>query len=312
MWNLWFASSSGANGAADAPPYRTLWADKSGPVALAVKASATEITTAMTLRLQLEATVATGYRVLFPQLTRDAGGFRVLASRALNPEAGPSETVYRQEYELEPFLAGNYSIPPLDVVCLHFAAQPIRLRTPPFPIGVGSVLPYRNPIPAARGIVRRPEARRPYWLAFGLLLAAPAVIAFRRRKAVAGRTRHAEPPGAAALRCLDELTRSPSPDVFYWRLAEIVRSYVQARYAIPVDCVTSAELLEAVRWSGRAGSAALEHLSDLFGLCDRGRFFTARPTPIEMEAAAAHCRAFLTLSEPLPGDADRAGTLLLR
>lgn len=92
---------------------------------------------------------------------------------------GGLRTVWR--YELEPFLEGEYTIPPAAIELSRDGDEPVRLATPPQTVTVASVLAGEDEaqLAAPRPLVvsEPPADRRPYWFAGAVAAIVVVVLA---------------------------------------------------------------------------------------------------------------------------------------
>ena len=136
--------------------------------------------------VELEATAPEGDAVTFPKFDDDKiGEFEVTASRRSTPRLVDQGRVrVTQTYELEPFLPGDYVIPPLEIK--HGAGNAVS--TEDIAVKVTSVLPEDEPDPDIKEIAPPIDLLgTPPWvyalIAVGVLaLAALAYYFWRRRR----------------------------------------------------------------------------------------------------------------------------------
>jgi hypothetical protein len=111
------------------------------------------ITTADRLTLEVAFTVAPGWR-LDPWIdgarsALEQAGWTVVSATADAP-ALASETegaiTHRARFLLEPFLEGDYAIPPLSADAVPVRGEPVELTTPARTVPVASVLPEDEPV----------------------------------------------------------------------------------------------------------------------------------------------------------------------
>lgn len=110
------------------------------------------------LRLALELTADGPGTLTLQELSTELGGFTVRAIGAPVRERLPdSRQQLRREFTLTPFLAGEYTIPPLAGTFTPLGGQPVELRTPEIRVPIASVL--ENPESATLGEFREAPPR---------------------------------------------------------------------------------------------------------------------------------------------------------
>ncbi|GAB4310891.1 MAG: hypothetical protein Kow0059_00580 [Candidatus Sumerlaeia bacterium] len=201
-------------------------------------------------------------------------------------------------------------------VTVHFEykGEARKLQIEPLSVTIKSLLEDAGD--ARIGDFQTPMAvpPRPWWhyavpaaAALALLLAAGVWLWLRRRRrAVLEAPRPALPPDLEALQAIDELMDSDLIErgevkEFFTRLGDIVRRYLERRFALPALESTSFEILLAAGGQGMADEP-LRLLERLFDVADRTKFAKYRPTHAEMAAAADQAREFIVLTRPRISD----------
>ena len=135
---------------------------------------------------------------------------------------------------------------------------------------------------------------RPWWL---------------RSRGSAPEAEPALPPAEWARRELDRLAADDLPrrgdvDGFFVRLSDIVRAYIEGRFAIAAPDRTTQEFLrEAARHPDLAGERARE-LGAFLRTADMVKFAAARPPEDACAAAMLGMRRFVEQTAPREGDVD--------
>lgn len=222
-------------------------------------------------------------------------------------------------YRLSTFASGNVALPAI-VVELRDAdgATPRRLATEPMTIHVTSVLPenadpkeFRD-IKGALDLLPTPP-RWPLYTALGVslvgvgLLAAWAIVVLRRRRAPE------LTPGERAIKALDALESEGLPakaqvHAFHVRLTDVVRGYIEGRFAIRAPELTTQEFL---RESSRSQVLSERHqalLASLLTSADMVKFAGVRPDPSLCEGSMQSARRFVNeTARPSPQPESAAG-----
>lgn len=138
------ACGSEAPAPAPAPPPVSVEAEQ-GPVRVRARLDAAEIATHEEVTLSIETEVGSGAVIDEPggpaAENSEFGGFTVLSIRSTGPRLGDDGRVRtRRDFVLEPFLAGSYTIPPIEVAYRDEGGTRRTLVTEPMTLMVTSVL----------------------------------------------------------------------------------------------------------------------------------------------------------------------------
>ena len=314
--HLLFSLLAGALAAAcsspdDAASQQTFAVEKNytaNDLAVTLRLSATEITASDRIILQLEATAPEGDPVTFPEFAENKlGEFQIAASRRSTPRLVDQGRVQvTQIYELEPFLPGDYAIPPIDVKRATDA-----LITEEIAVKVTSVLPADVPEPDIKEIAPPFDlAGLPPWayalITAGVLaLAAAAYYFWRRRKKEVEAAIPVIPPHELAF---EELEKLLAEDLiaqgqikpFYLRLSNILRRYIEGRFGLHAPESTTEEFLEDLRAGTDFSSEQKSLLRRFLQHCDLVKFAKHEPGQDEVDLAVGSCRTFIDETKPLP------------
>jgi LPXTG-motif cell wall-anchored protein len=289
-----------------------------GDVEVTLRLSATAITASDRVVAQLEATAPEGDPVTFPKFDEDKiGEFEVTASRRSSPRLVDEGRVQvTQTYELEPFLPGDYVIPPLEIE--HEAGD--ALSTEEIAVKVTSVLPEDELDPDIKEIAPPIDLLgTPPWIyaltAVGVLaLAAVAYYFWRRRKKEIEEAVPVIPPHERAFEELEtllgeDLIAKGEVKLFYLRLSNILRRYIEGRFGLHAPESTTEEFLEDLRSGTEFSAEQKAMLRRFLEHCDLVKFAKHEPTRDEVDLAVNACRTFIEQTKPLgesPLSASRA------
>ena len=300
----WLALLSGCAGGAlgdgGEPAAAVEWqvqrsAGKDG-AALAVRLDRDRITTAQWLTLEVEVRAAEGRAVRLPAPAEVEGGsLRVARMHTEPPELVDTGAVrWLRRFELQPFLAGDYTVPALrvSVGALSTGAEPASdtsLTTEPIPVTVISVIDPAESAPRPR-VVQDPVAVAPRTSQVALLagsgllvagFAAAALILWRRRAARLRAREALVPPHEAALRALRALAAGDLPErdplAFHHAVADVVRRYLEQRFAVRAPERTTEELMLIVADADWLDHGQRSALHTFLARCDEVKFARARP-----------------------------------
>ena len=213
-----------------------------------------------------------------------------------------------QTYELEPFLSGDYVIPPM---AFRFRKKDgsedegHELVTEEIAVVVSSLLPEDAENLEIHEIAPPVELPKPLpvWLwplvgALGaVLIAALAMILWPRRKggtvAVPRRPAHEIAFDALEKLVADDLAAKGELKEFYQRISDILRHYIEDRFGLHAPERTTEEFL-AELGSGRALQADHKPLLGRFlQHCDLVKFAEHQPTRDDIQETFDSCKNFI-------------------
>jgi hypothetical protein len=288
------------SGAAEEPP----------DVRLRVEADRTAITIGDPILLTARLTYPETTRIVSFAPERILGTLNLLDAEDVGVrrlEDGKLEDV--RLFRITSFETGEKEIPPLEVTYVDTSGVEGTVSSGPIRIAIASVLTEEDTEPAdINPPATMPE--RPLWpwiVLAAALLAAAGWLLWRRRRAGRG-VREAAPP--APLRpahevAYSELERLLSADLlekgrikeFYIELAEIIRRYLGARFAIETVERTTHEVLEGLK-GVRAGTRTIVTTGEFLLACDLVKFAKHLPEPEESRRVVE--RAYRLVDETRP------------
>lgn len=289
----------------DETAFETVKTYEQGPLRVELKVERSKISVADRLRVVLEVTAPESQEVELPERSEKLGEFAVAEFRTPQPRLlDDGRVLHGRFYVLEPFLAGEYKIPTL--VVRHAqkqspAAGPQKISTEEVPIEVTSLLPQNEQQPQIKEIAEPVEMPAPWWpwAVAGVALAAllAGLIWWRRRK----RLEEAVPPpaphevayGELAKLLASGLLEKGEAKLFYLRLSNVLRHYIEDRFGLRAPEQTTEEFLVELRQSQPFGPAHKELLQSFLEHCDLVKFAELEPTRGEAETAVALCRRFI-------------------
>ncbi|KPK80221.1 MAG: hypothetical protein AMS27_17300 [Bacteroides sp. SM23_62_1] len=225
----------------------------------------------------------------------------------------------KKSYLLTCFDSGLYEIPPL----------PFRLSFDNWTDTVFSnpmyLLVFTVPLDSTIRDIKTPVAVPvsfteilPYLLiGVGILALAYFVIYYlrkrKRKEPVFAFTRPQDPPHVIALRELDELREAKlwqrnEFKVYYTRLTEIIRTYIERRFAIPAMEQTTYDILQSWKEAGMYDPELNDMLKQLLNLADLVKFAKEKPLPTDNEINMDNAYVFVKKTRPvviIPEDAEK-------
>lgn len=272
------------------------------------------MTTADSALLRLELECAETDSVEFPDLDEGVGEFAVTRSQALPDRLGQAGNAVRgREYVLQPFLPGDYEIPPLTVV--RNGAD--EIATEPVTVAVESVIEDAETA-ELRDIADPIDVPVPWWwwvVGALLLLAVLAGAAWwLRRRRLRQLEPRIVPPHEAALNALDallaeDLLASGDFKSFYMRLSDIVRRYIEDRFGLQAPERTTEEFLAELTDSPEIRGDHQRLLRRFLQEADMVKFAKVVPGTGETGASVDAARSFIEQTVAEEVDSNSSGGL---
>jgi hypothetical protein len=283
--------------------------DHTVPGTFTVSVSKTQLNTAEEIALILEASADEEWSVIFPEIQDALGKFRVVDRAIEGPKMDRNRNlIYTNRYTLEPFLPGEYAIPPLEVSFEdQWKIYSIPVVSEEIAVEVVTVLPPQlgeQDIEEILGPLSLPQ-RMIVWIGVAVPVLAALVLGFmyaRRRFPVFRTEAVSQNVWDMALNELDRLLGKKLIEQgryreFYDDISDLTRHYVERRFSIRAPEQTTEEFLHQVR-----NTNALSHytplLDEFLSTCDLVKFAKLRPSPEVVEQTVLHCRNFLRGTAP--------------
>jgi len=280
-----------------------------GPYEVKVRLASDAITIADQLTLDLSAVADEGIDVTFPKVQDKLGRF-TLAGQTETESALFSGNRVRhvKTYRLKPFLAGDYTIPPLTV---SFAmpgqskGETGEIQTEALDVRVTSVLSKdgSETIKTIMPPEPLPETINP-WLAAAVIVAVLAGLGgflgfrrFRRRRngveTAVSRPAHVLAEEELELLFSENLIAAGHYKAFYQRLSAILRRYIENRFGLRAPEQTTEEFLNIMRTAKELTAAHKQLLKSFLLHCDQVKFAEHQPAADEVRKMTEACRQFI-------------------
>ncbi len=270
-----------------------------GPLTVHVRVDREELNLAQTLQLQLTTTADPNIRVTMPKIDKVLTQFGIRDWNHL-PDRLESDQKLTQtlQYELEPFLSGDYKIPAFSFRFFD-ANDPNNaheLTTEEIPIKVTSLLGKdRNDLTIGdiENVVEIPRRPIPGWIwvasGSGLILVLAMVLFFvyRRHGEIVERRvfKPAHEVAYARLQALiaEDLIAAGRLKEFYQRINAILRHYIEDRFALRAPERTTEEFLAELRETHHLNDTDKASLGRFLEYCDLVKFAKHQPGEAEIQ-----------------------------
>ena len=282
-----------------------------GPVRLELDITPPEITIADRLTLSMTVVADEAVEIEFPPFGEKLEQFGVVDYNTTLPElVDKNKKKIRRTYILEPFLSGDYTIPPLKVR-FHMKDEKTdeshEIETEPVTINVKSLLPEKMAELKIHDI-KPPVAYPPSYkvwawsggiLAVFILAGIVTFIVIRKRRLAAGAraVRETQPHEIAfsELEALvnEHLIEKNEVKVFYQRITDIFRRYIENRFGIKAPELTTEEFMGNLRNHSAFTARQNEFLNEFLRHCDLVKFAEHRPETGDIQKTFDTCKNFI-------------------
>ncbi|MBU0482923.1 MAG: hypothetical protein KKB30_00205 [Proteobacteria bacterium] len=280
------------------------------PVTLKLSINKPEITVAETLTLTLTAELPEGYKVEFqdfPEFPEESQSFKVVRQNTSRPQltAGNLITI-RNSLQLEPFLAGAYQVPPLQVIFKSEKDKDFQasITTEPITIKVNSLLadnPETQKIADITPPVDQPLSKNTIgWIMAGiaaLIISGLLVYRFYPRHP----QKEEKPVVPAHLIALEELKKLLAAQlldkgeikIFHQGVSGILRRYIENRFGLRAPERTTEEFLTELAATPVLKAAHKLLLKKFLTHCDLVKFAEHQPAEEEIRQTIDLGRQFI-------------------
>lgn len=307
--SLWLSSCAVKSSAPAAGAYGVTKTYERGPITLKVMVDRDQMTIADTIRLLLRAEVEEGYEVEMPKFGENLEQFGIVDFLDSRPKlAEQGRVAIERSYKLEPFLSGDYTIPPMTVTFWKKGEDnPERheVQSESIAIKVASLLPQdqaKLDIKEIAPPVRLPvRSRWPYYAGFAaaaVILVLACGMLWRRRRKRAAPPARVIPPHERALSALDALLAEKLVErgeykLFYIGVSDILRRFIEERYGLHAPERTTEEFLAELGNTNVLERNQKLTLRDFLKHCDLVKFAEHQPSDIEIEETFSTCKRFV-------------------
>jgi hypothetical protein len=286
----------------------------SGPCTLVVKISKKEISIAESLTMIINVTVDKEYNIKLPEFGENLDQFSI--TDFYNPGQKLIDDEHmsaQQEYTLEPFLSGTYTIPAITVKFFtdkEGPEDPHVLESEEFTITVTSLLD-KDKEDLTINDMTPPVLPPPPDLTWVILLAAGILVAgagitvlviFLVKRKQGEKQIITIPAHELAFRRLEALIAENYIEkgeikLFYFEISTILRQYIENRFYLHAPEQTTEEFLNDIKESDRLQKELKDILKEFLFHCDMVKFAKYDPTPEEIQKTFNTCKDFIVTTE---------------
>jgi hypothetical protein len=285
-----------------------------GPVIFTLKVSRKEINIADRFRLALEVRSEEQYEVNLPEFGEHLETFGIVDYRVPPPQLiDDGMVLHRKFYELEPFLSGDYTIPPMKILFRkkgEESEQKHEIESEELIIKVKSLLQKDATSLTIKEIVPPVQPAEParWWVTYGaigaVVFGASGVFVFflrRRGREIdeAIRRRAANEIAYEDLEALlaEKLIEKGELKTFYLRLSGVLRHYIEDRFGLRAPERTTEEFLRDLHSTDVLVPSHKDLLRAFLQHCDMVKFAEHQPTNNEIQKAFDSCKQFIIETE---------------
>lgn len=275
-----------------------------GPVDLRVAVSRKEITIADRVELLIEATARDGYVVELPRFGEKLDQFGIVDYTTPPPELlGDGTVVTRRTYELEPFLSGEYMIPPMAVTFREEGDTLTHmLESDTLTVSVLSILPEdmeELELKDIAGPVSLPASKAWIYYLAGAVAAAAGAAYFwffirKRKQAVVRRITAHEVAFARLEQLLAQgLIEEKRYAEFTEKVSDVLRHYIEDRFGLRAPERTTEEFIVEAGDGLPVDGGQKGILREFLNHCDLVKFAAYEPSPEDVRRTFETCRDFV-------------------
>jgi hypothetical protein len=255
------------------------------------------------------------YTVRFPE-AEAFGDLAVTTEPGPDPRPSAAGLVWRRQYQYQPLISGTVEIPALSVAYRQTgdgsATRPAienTLVSDAFELVIGTALTTQDSLDRPRDVTgtlmppRQPLTLRQWATIVGSTLAA-LLVAYVLVRVIRRRLLRPPPSIPADVWALRELGALEAEDwlvqgryrAYYYRLTEIVRAYIERKFAVAAAEMTTEEFLTRLASDPAALPVPTDRLQSFLVACDLVKYAALQPARSEAESALSAARAFVQAS----------------
>jgi hypothetical protein len=291
-----------------------------GAVKLVVTVQPKTVRVGDQVRVELRLEMPSAYSVVWPDV-KDFGELPVRMLETSEPQPGATGFVWRRTFALAPEEAGEVEIPALSVKCaapstttmptgsvpVVVSSQPVQeLTSEAVKVQVASTLDPNDTPAQPRDITETllpPRPPMPWWQKVAIAGGIVAVLAgaYAGYRGVRARLLRPPPPVPPEVWALRELRQLGTEDwvgrgrvrEFYYRVTEIVRSYIERKFGLAAPEMTTEEFLTMLTRSAGVLPYDALRLRVFMESCDMVKYAALTPRREDAEQTLGTARAFV-------------------
>lgn len=261
------------------------------------------------------------FEIELPEPGAEIAGFRIIDVGRTDPREEGGRRIEERWYQLRADLVGSYVLPPVVVSYRRAAsdetdaeeAEVETVESSEIFVEVESVLPADAEVTDIRGLKPLREIREPWpwwWIAGGgglviLVLAAAFILWRRSRRPVEIPPR---PAHEIAFEALDALRGTDFEDLeamrrFHFEISEVVRTYVENRFALNATDLTTEEILSSLDELRDLDGDNSQRLKRFLVDTDQVKFADYRPSEDEIGRTYEGALSFVEATRSRPQEA---------
>lgn len=300
LWGI--ASSCGKKGTEDELAFHRSF--RSGPVSFRVSLSDSAVTIAERVRMMLETRAEKGWIAELPRFGDKLSQFGIVDYRNFQTELGDGGAIVtRRLYVLEPFLSGEYKIPPMQIRFFAEGDSTLHiLESDTISVLVKSLLGGDTASFAIRDIA--PPSSYPLgWrnilvIAASIAVAVATVVPFILRRRIGEKLIPPLPAHEKAYRKLQQLIESGLLDEKRYReftaaVADVLRQYIEDRFGLRAPERTTEEFLVEAGVGLPVAQDQKRILEQFLAHCDLVKFAALEPSPEDVKSSFNTCKDFI-------------------
>jgi hypothetical protein len=281
-----------------------------GPVAVAIDIDKKEISIADQLNLTISVTAEEDYEVQLPRFGDKLEQFGIVDYQTSQPELiADNKLRTKRSYVLEPFLSGEYTIPPMKIVFKEKDIEDVKeheLETEEIKINVTSLLPEKVAdlkIHEIRPPVELPHPKRGWIWAVSILsvVVITSVVSLliwlrnRRQTEEIAVSILAHELAYDQLEALiaEDLIAKGEVKLFFSKVSDILRHYIENRFGLHAPEQTTEEFMEEVKTSDYLSANYRPLLQKFLRYCDLVKFAEHQPAREDIQNTFDSCKAFI-------------------
>ncbi len=232
--------------------------------------------------------------IILPEIKDSLGKFEIIQVGKIDTQRTSSDLVLKRKFRLTIFDSGYYFVPSLTILYLRSGVnQYASIQSDSIPIFVkGIEIDTTKDIKDIKGIIEVPYT---FWDYLPYLIIVIGIIFFgylvffiikRRKKKGEVSEELKVPPHELALKELkkldaEKLWQKGEVKLFHIRLTEIIRKYIERRFAINALEMISSEIIDSLGKIGEIEIGLLQKLQRSFQISDLVKFAKYLPLPDE-------------------------------